>query len=243
MFYGINGPPGIGNTYTAQPFLPFLDNDRGAEYLDGGRFISAFSRDWNNPNLPTLLTPGLIMGKISAAVGNIPATDVGNYAPMILGVTTANTTNGGTTVTVSAAQAAALVARVGGSGTNTISIVGPPTAGGTVAQQTLTYSAVNTTTGVITVSATSAAYVTGSIIVGTDGTQLPKGLLGGVEYGLPVVDPAGNAVTAQMPRLHVAGQIVGARVPGLLSGDASTITYVKGLLNASGRHFIFTEEY
>lgn len=243
MFYGINGPPGIGASLQATPFPPFLDNDRGSEFLDGGRFISSLSRDWNNPLLNTLLTPGLIMGKITSAVGNVPSTDVGNYAPMILGITTANTASSGTSVTVSAAQALAIIARVGTSGTNTISIVGPPSAGGTVAQQTLTFSAINTSTGVITVSATSAAYVLGSIIVATDGSQLPKGLLGGVEYGTPVVSPQGAAITAQMPRLHVAGQIKSANVPGLLSGDASTVTYIKGLLNASGRHFIFNDEY
>lgn len=243
MIRNVIGPPGIGTTATITPFPDFLDNDRGSEYLDGGKYMSSLATDWNNPLLPTLLSRGLMIGKITAAAGNVPSSDIGKYAPTLLGILTASASSGATSLVVSAAQAVAIAARVGSTGTNTISVVGGPTAGGTVAQQTLTFSAINTSTGAITVSATSAAYVIGSAIVATDGSQLPLALLGGHEYGLTTVGPTGAQVSAQIARLHLAGQIISSRVPGLMSLDSTTTKYFKNLLNSSGRHFLWNDEY
>ena len=234
MLYGIGGLAGIGITQTATAFPPILDTDRNADWIDGGRVMDANAFDWSNPTSPSLLRPGLILGKITAT---------GKYTNAILGVTTAIAASGATSVTVSAAQAAAIVQRYGTSGN--LSFVGPPAAGGTVAVSTsVAYTAVNTTTGVVTTSALPAAYVTGSLVVGTDGSGSPLGLLGGPEYGLPMIEQGtGTRRDNQIARLLVAGQIISPNVPGLLSGDASTILWLKTQLNASGRRFLWTDEY
>lgn len=243
MIRNVNGPPGIGTTLQLTPMLPFLDNDRGAEFLDGGRYSSIYSRDWNNPTLQTLLSLGLMMGKITAAAGLVPSGDIGKYAPTLLGIVTGNLSTSGTSLAVSAAQAVAIAARVGNTGTNTLSIVGPPSAAGTIAQQTITFSAINTTTGAITISATGVAYVAGSAVVAVDGSQNPNCILGGADYGVNTIGVDNNPVSAQLPRLYLAGQVISSRIIGLMSLDTSVITYFKNKLNANGRHYIFNDEY
>lgn len=233
MFYGTGGPPGIGTTQSAVAFPPILDNDRGAIWIDGGRFLDSNTYDWANPTAPTIVTPGTILGKI---------TSTGKYSNAILGITTISLTTSGTTLTVSAAQAAAIVQRVGSSGTGTISLVGPPTAGGTVATTAVTFSAVNTTTGAITISATSVAYVLGSFVIASDGSGAPLALLDGQDFGVSV-SQAGVRQDAQIPRLLVGGEIISKNVPGLLSGDASSIAWLKTQLNGNGRRFIWLDEY
>ena len=59
--------------------------------------------------------------------------------------------------------------RIGASGT--FKLTGPPTAAGAVATQAVTYSAVNTTTGVITITALSADAISGSFVQPDDGPE------------------------------------------------------------------------
>ena len=192
MFYGINGAPGVGTGVTATNFPPFLDNDRGAMWIDGGRFLDKSSLDFSNPATPQIHRPGVILGKITSS---------GKYAATILGVSTAALTTGGTTITVSAAQASAIASRVGSSGTGTLTIAGPPASGGTVATNSLTFSAVNVTTGAITITATGTAYAIGSIIVAADGSQAPIALLDGPSYGITTLGVYGAVLDQQIPRL------------------------------------------
>lgn len=123
---------------------------------------------YNQLNLPYywLAYAGTLIGK---------ETSTTLYAPSIIGQTTAAYTSGGTSVTVSAGTAASLNNRVGASGT--FQIQGPPTAAGTNAKATVTYSAINLTTGVITVTNIGANYVSGSLIQPTDGSQNPLMLI------------------------------------------------------------------
>ena len=55
-----------------------------------------------------------------------------------------------TTITTDVNTAAELVRRIGATGT--FKLTGPPTAGGAVVTQTVTFSAVNTSTGAITIT-------------------------------------------------------------------------------------------
>lgn len=120
---------------SSQGFWTFLA--RGV-VVDG-----ALSRDpGNSADSILTLRPGTLMGKVSAT---------GQYAPSAIGLSSAALTSSGTTLASSAAVATELVRRVGATGT--FKLTGPPTAAGTVRTLTATYSAVNTTTGDITITA------------------------------------------------------------------------------------------
>ena len=139
------GQPGIGSSSTATPREVFLGEI--GHYKPGGVIIDASeSRDPLNTGDLDTLRAGLLLGKITS----------GNYAPAILGVTTVayDVSAAPTSITVSAATAVELVRRKGASGT--FELTGPPSAAGTVQTSTVTYSAVDTTTGVITVTSLGA---------------------------------------------------------------------------------------
>lgn len=146
--------PGLGTEKTATPRC-LLAAGVGT-YLAGGRVINGSkSRDLTNTGDTDILQAGLLMGKITATK---------KYSPSIIGVL-ASAYNGGTSMTVSAAVAAEIVRRIGASGT--LVVTGPATAGGEVRSQSIVFSAVNTTTGVITVTAADATTVQTVAISGT----------------------------------------------------------------------------
>lgn len=121
---------------------------RGSVYdcIPGGGWIDVTkSRDvWSTDT--GILQPGLFMGQ----TGVLSTTQ--KWAPSFFGKTTAVTLHGGTTVTVGTAQATEIVRRVGSTGS--LNIVGPSVTGGPAKVGRLTYSAVNTGTGAITVTGT-----------------------------------------------------------------------------------------
>lgn len=124
----------------------------------GGGYINASrSRDpWGTP--VTNLQPGLFMGQRTANNG---------WQPAFLGALSSAVASGDTSFTVTAAMATEIVRRVGSTGS--LYLIGPTSANGTVATtpRTVTYSAVNTTTGVVTVTATGANEVQTINIGGT----------------------------------------------------------------------------
>lgn len=156
-------------------------------YLPGGVVVDGSkSRDPLNTGDVHTLRAGMLMGKITATK---------KWAPSILGLLTAAYANdAGTTLTVSAATAAEIVRRIGTSGT--FKITGPATAGGTVRTLTVTYSAVNTSTGAITITAL------GTDIAAVNDVQtmtLQDGADGGtvkIKYGNAVTDALAFNVAA-----------------------------------------------
>lgn len=143
---------------TVMSILPrniFFTDGQGVGVYDPATYNTvisgALSRDSGSSNV-SLLRAGLIMGKVTATGANL-----GKYAPSIIGVTTATIGGGATTLNVNAAMATELVRRVGATGT--FNITGPATAGGVATTQLATYSAVNTTTGNITISALFTAAI------------------------------------------------------------------------------------
>ena len=140
----IIGLPGQRAPQTASPRIVFFSADRS--WLPGGRFIDGTkSRDTNNTPEIDRLQAGLLMGKVTAS---------GYYANWSIDQLTVNYTSG-TSMTISAAGATELVRRVGSTGT--FVVTGPPVTGYTTRQTTVTYSAVNTSTGVITMTAPTGA--------------------------------------------------------------------------------------
>lgn len=113
------------------------------DYLANGAVVDGTkARDPGNTDDTFCLRPGLVMGKITSS---------GKYANSWLGTTSGALTSTGTSITVSAASAAEIVRRIGTSGT--FKLTGPPVASGTVRSLTATYSAVDTSTGVVTITA------------------------------------------------------------------------------------------
>lgn len=124
--------------------------------LAGGKVIAgAASRDPGNAGDADVLRAGLLMGKISTVVNSLGT--VGHYAPSVIGLSTDALTGSGTTLATSAAIATEIVRRCGATGT--LKLTGPPTASGTVRTLTATYSAVDTATGEVTITALGVADV------------------------------------------------------------------------------------
>ena len=195
-------------------------------FIDG-----ANSRDFGSSPVG-LLRAGVLLGKITAT---------GLYRPFIQGVTSADAASSATTVTVSALNAAELNRlKVAGGGGNLVGkLVGPPTAGGTNATQTLTITAVNTSTGALTVSALSAAAITGSIVTAGDGSAVPVNIVSH-SYGTEVVDIYGNAINAAFNLLRGA-DLLTSMIVGYSDMDASVKAYVKASLKAVGT-FTFDDD-
>lgn len=141
VFQPFPGMPGIGAEKIARHRVVAADGF--LEYLPGGAIIDGTkTRDVFNSDDITRLEAGLLMGRITAS---------GKYANSCLGLSTGALTGTGTTLASSAAIATELVRRIGATGT--FKLTGPPTAAGTVRTATVTYSAVNTTTGDVTITA------------------------------------------------------------------------------------------
>lgn len=120
-------------------------------FLPGGRKIDGTkTRDPGNYPYQDVLRAGLVMGPVTGATGV--------YANSFLGRSTGTSSANGTTLAgtgtslcVGVGTAVELVRRQGTTGT--FKLLGPPAAAGTVRYATVTYSAVNTSTGVVTITA------------------------------------------------------------------------------------------
>src|SRR5437667_398009 len=72
--------------------------------------------------------------------------------------------------------------------------------------ETFPYSAVNLTTGVITATAISNAYVAGSFVQPPDGSATINTLIPDWDYGIQVVDQDGNSIASvDFPKVPVSG--------------------------------------
>lgn len=222
VFQPSTGVPGVGaeklaahRTVGADGYLEMLP---GGVLLDGAR-----TRDPGNDD-PTRLRAGLLIGRAG-----------GKCANSVIGLTQGAIVSTATSVTLTPAAAAELVRRVGPTGT--LRFVGPPTAAGTVATFTETYSAVNTSNGVVTISAADAALVTGSLVCADDGSHAPVSFLpDGWELVLP-----GDGTDLPLNHLPVAGLVDGAKLLPW-PADASLRQWVRDQLNASGK-FVFAEKF
>lgn len=201
------------------------------KFWPGGIVIDgAESRDPTNTSHVDTLQSGTLLGRITAS---------GQFAPSIIGAVTANYTDGGTELTTSAASAAELVRRVGASGT--FQLVNAPTAAGTKSTDQVTYSAVDTGTGVITVTDIGADVVAGSIIQPEDGSETILGILG-KQDGIKVTDADNANVSVQMPFMLVGGQIVSADIVFWPASATTIQTHIKDALRNVGGGYTFTDE-
>jgi len=203
----------------------FLDMLPGGAILDGTKV-----RDIDNPEVgeSTRLRSGLMLGR---------ATSGGKYSNSVFGQLQGAAAASATSLTLSAVQAIELVRRQGATGT--FKLTGPPTASGVVATQTVTYSAVNTTSGVVTCSALSAAAVIGSFAQPNDGSEF---MVSFIPDGWEMIVPAPDDLP--MPHLPVAGLIDGTKLLPY-PADPSLRAWVKAQMRSpvGPGVFSFTDSY
>lgn len=219
--------PGIGTARTAAHRALFLQ--RSETFLAQGRLIAgACSRDPGNTNIENLRI-GLVMGKISTVVNSLGF--VGGYAPSILGVTTNAEAIGATSIQAAAAVVTELVRRCGSTGT--FKLIGPAAAGGPVQEETVTYSAASSTD--ITVTAITKAFIAGSFICPTDGSEYPRTFVPDTEgFGVQVTDLDGASVTAvEFPRFPMSGVVDSAQLLPAWPSDTALQAWLVQHLNGS----------
>lgn len=219
QFHHPAGLPGVKSEVEATARKVLIS---GGKLLPGGIIVDGSeSRDPGNTNDIDILRAGLLMGKL---------TSNGRYAPTIIGTLSEayDDSSDSTTMNVSAAVATEINRRIGSSGT--FKIAGPPTAGGTVNVETVTFSAVNTSTGAITISAASQDYISGSFIMDTDGSETPRGLLlPGDRTGYKVTDQDDNNVDVPAQML-IGGHVAKDGIVNWPS-DSALQTWVRSKLN------------
>jgi hypothetical protein len=171
-------------------------------------------------------------------MGRVTATK--KYANSVLGQTTGATAASATTVQTDVNTAAEIVRRIGATGT--FKLTGPPTAAGTVATQVVTYTAVNTSTGAITCSATSAAAVSASLIQPTDGSETILTMVAD-QYGIKVTDQTNvNRVDVFDPRLLLGGGTINSQMIVNYPSDTSLQAYVKAAVKAFCTGVTFSDD-
>jgi len=222
------GRPGVGTAVSAQ--RRNVSRDGSFSYFPaGGTIEGTKARDPGHSAVDTrTLRPGLLMGKITSG---------GFWANSIIGVTAGAYTSGGTSLTVSAASAAELVRRVGASGT--FNLIGPATAAGANNTTQVTYSAVNTGSGVITITDIGANRIAGCFVCPEDGSQTPRTVIPD-GYGEVIPDTDADI---PFPLIPVAGCLDVAQVINWPS-DTTLKTWVRESLSTlSGGKFVFSDQF
>lgn len=198
----------------------------------GKTIAGACTRDTGNTSYVDRVRAGMIMGKISSVVNSLGA--VGDYANSILGVTTNAEAAGSTSIQAAAAVVTELVRRCGSSGT--FKLTGPPSAGGVVVTETVTYSAASSTN--ITVTAITNAFVAGSFIQPTDGSETPLSFL---PNGAPLrmTDHDNNNIQHEWPGVPLTAIVDSSQLIFWPSDTSLQSWLVNRLNDAAGGKFIF----
>lgn len=220
--------PGIASARTARHRALFLQ--RSETFLAAGQLIDgAKSRDPSNTESIVNLQIGLMMGKVTSG---------GLYAPSVLGVTTNAEAVGSTAIEATAAVVTEIGRRIGATGT--FKLTGPPTANGIVETETVTYSGLSGTT--ITCTALTRAFVAGSFIQPTDGSETPRTFIPDIEaYGIPVVDRDGNSLSVvDFPKVPISGVVDCSMILPVWPSDTSLRQWIKSRMNdIGGGQFVF----
>lgn len=227
------GMPGMGPTRRSAHRIVFRQ-DHLESYLAGGRVISgADSRDVMNVGAVHVLQAGTWMGELSS----------GEYAPSFVGVVQSAYTSGGTSLTVTATQATEISRLLGTSGTAEMVAIGPPTANGTVAVTDIDHSAINTSTGVLTVTDLGVDKVAGTLIAVKDTRRFPRTLVPD-GTGIRVTDIDGNSVDVPFPHFPIAGVIFTSEL-ALWPSDTSIQQWIIDQMNNSdgGGKFVFDSKF
>ncbi len=221
------GRPGIGTAVTAQKGN--VSRDGNVTYFPGGGYIEGTkTRDPFNAASIFSIQAGTLMGKITTG---------GFYAPTIIGVTSGAYTSGGLGLTVSLASSTEIVRRIGASGTFVLK--GAATAAGTLTTDTVTFSAVDQATGIITISDIGANRIAGSIITDSDGSGTPITVLGDM---YPLLIPTDSS-DVNFPWIPIS-MIVDVDKIQNWPTDATLKTWIKTSMSSlTGGKFVFSDTF
>lgn len=228
----VPGLPGVRASKTATHRIVFRQGDWDSSLSLGKIIDGSESRDPTNTGDLDVLRPGTLMGMITAS---------GLYAPSFVGAITGAYTSGGTTLTVSAAAAVELDRLVGQAGTAELVAVGPPSAAGTVAVTSITHSAIDTSTGAITVSSLGVNKIAGTLIGVNDGRYTPLTLIPD-GYGVKVTDTDGTSIDVQFARFPIAGVITASQILPTWPSDTSLQAWIRDAMSTYGK-FVFDYGY
>jgi hypothetical protein len=236
MFSVPNGKPGVQPTFTAIPREVFYANKQFAQYVASPVTVDGtLSSNPLNAPFTWLLFAGTAMGRV---------TSTGKYANSIIGCISAAYAHAGATPTVlntDVNTAAEIVRRIGTSGT--FKLTAPPAAGGTVATQVITYSAVNLTTGAITITAGSADAIGGGYIQPTDGSETIVTLICD-PYGTKVVDQLNTTrVDVFDAQLLAAGGTINTGVIVNYPTDVSLKAWFKAAIKSACPGVNFSDDF
>lgn len=200
-------------------------------YIDGGVVIKgSVSRDAGNTGYVDVLRPGKIMVKEASG---------GLYRPFIIGKTTAAYVDNDTTLTVGAATATEVARLIAVAGASVgLTLIGPPSAAGTVAETAITVSAASGTT--LTISDLNLAKVTDSLIAIASGNRTAGSfcIIDDNDF-TKVTDENGTSINVPLAKPLIGGNIDESQIIDL-PADTSTLAYLKGLLNSGVGGYAFT---
>ena len=231
----VPGMPRIGSVRATSPRIIFRD-DGVLWALSGGKVIDGSkSRDPDNTGQVGVLRPGLLMGKITSS---------GKYAPSIIGKSNAAYAAGATTLTLTSQAVTEISRRIGSSGT--FKIVGPPAASGVVAEETVTFSALPSST-TATITALANSYISGALIRPTDGSEAPLSLISeffNAQTGVPIFDVDGTTeLDVPFEWFPIGGVLISANIINYPS-DSSLKNWVRYQLSSiPGGKFVFDDLY
>ncbi len=236
MYSVPNGKPGVLPSVLAIPRELFAANRQFAQFVAGPVTIDGqLSGNPSNTPYTWVLFAGTPMGRVTAT---------GKFANGVIGqTTTAYAHSGGsnTTLQTDVATAAEIVRRIGVSGT--LKVTGPATAGGTVATQSIAYSAVNATTGAIAITAGGADAVAGSFIQPTDGSEAIVTLLCDA-WGVRVADQLGaSRVDVFDGQLLAAGGTINVTTIVNYPADASLRAWLKAAIRVACPGVNFSDDF
>ncbi len=225
------GTPGTQAKRTAVS-RRILKDPNSAQFLPHGVFIDgSLSRD------PTQGVGDEDVLRAGQTIGKVTATD--RFATSIIGTILNAEIATATAIEVTVQVALELVRRIGTTGTFILN--GPPAAAGVVIQEVVTYTAVDTGTGIITVDATTAAFIAGSQILPEDGSEVILGLLN-TEFGLDVTDIDNIDKNVDVAEVLIGGVVFFDKIINAPT-DASLVADLKAQLRANGTGFAFDDDF
>ncbi len=247
-----NALPGLGSSLTLTPRTLFIQNTSTTmDFLPGGKIIDGYAtRDPDNTINVAEIRPGLLLGAISltgTSSGAATAAQIGLLGASVIGTLTTAITNASnvTLLTLTLVGATELVRRVGTAGT--LVLTGSPTAGGTVVNHTMAFSAValGTTTGSVTITNYATAFVAGSFIGANDGTAIPTTFYCGDLYSLRVTDVNNNNAAVPLRLVDCGTKVVktGNIVNYPAAANTGLISYLKAKLRIPVPGMAFDDDF
>jgi len=234
----VHGLPGPHAARSAA-YRRILRTDRAAQYLPGGVVLDgSASRDPGHTDAAHILRAGMPLGRITSSGAFAPAA----FGPTTLAYDKDASDGSQLTLTVGPHVAAEVLRRVGATGTDALTLVGPATTGGTVNTETVSHTAVDPDLGTISFAAPlTHDFVDGSLVMPADGSQTPR-LLIGDGAGVDVTDDRGQSVDVHLVLALVAGLVDASRIVGYPELDPAVQAWLKAQLNNHGA-FVFDDSF